>query len=92
MMEAVKGSKGAIGVSVALDFGGALAGLNEMMQPMNAGAMRVGIAQWRRTCQKACDWKILQGGYIIETSFPASPLGVTGTYVTKWDELRPKYM
>jgi len=45
-MEAVKGSKGAMGVSVGLDFGGgALVGLNEMMQPMNAGVMRVGIAQ-----------------------------------------------
>lgn len=90
MMEAVRGSKGAMGVSVWLEFGSALAGLNEMMQPMNAGAMRVGIAQWRRTCQKACDWKILQGGYGTETSVPASPLGVIGTYMTERSELRAR--
>lgn len=93
MMEAVRGSKGAMGVSVGLDFGGgALAGLNEMIQPTNAGAIRVGIAQWRRTCQKADDWKVLQGGYGTETSVPASPLGVTGTYITKWDELSGRCM
>lgn len=79
MMDAVRGSKGAIGASAGLDVGGALAGLNEMMHPMNAGAMRVGMAQWRRTCQKAGDWKTLQGGYGTETSVPASPLGVIGT-------------
>ena len=90
-MEAVRGSKGARGVSIGLDFGGgALAGLNEIMQPMNAGAIRVGIAQWRRTCQKACDWKVLQGGYGTETSVPASPLGVTGTYRTERSEWRAR--
>jgi len=65
MIEAVRGSRGAIGpagVSVAVEFGGTLAGLNEIIQPMNAGAMRVGMAQWRRTCQKAGDWKTLHGG------------------------------
>jgi hypothetical protein len=64
-MDAVRGSRGATGpagVSVGLDFGGALAALNEIMQPMKAGAMRVGMAQWRRTCQKAYVWKTLHGG------------------------------
>lgn len=53
------------------------AGLKEMRFPTSAGAMRVGMAQWRRTSQKALVWKVDSGGYGM-ASAEESPLGVRG--------------
>lgn len=62
-MDAVNGSKGAIGVAEGVsDEDGVLAGLKEMIMPKKAGMMRVGMAQCNITCQKAAVWKMLHGG------------------------------
>jgi len=37
-------------------------GLKEMRLAMIPGAITVGIAQWRRTVEKAADWNVLKGG------------------------------
>jgi len=62
-MDAVNGSKGAIGDAEGVSAGdGVLAGLKEITLPTKAGMIRVGMAQCKITCQKAAVWKMLHGG------------------------------
>ena len=63
MIDAVNGSKGAIEVAEVVSAGdGVLAGLKEITLPTKAGMISVGTAQCNITCQKATDWKMLNGG------------------------------
>jgi hypothetical protein len=62
MIDAVNGSKGAIGVADVSAGGGVLMGLKEIILPTKAGMISVGTAQCKITCQKAGVWKMLHGG------------------------------
>ena len=54
MIDAVNGSKGAIGVVEGVSYrDGVLTGLKEITLPTKAGMIRVGMAQCKMTCQKA---------------------------------------
>lgn len=48
--------------SGAVEAVGADVGLKEMRFPTNAGAMRVGIAQWSKTSQNVEVWNTDSGG------------------------------
>jgi len=62
-MDAVRGSSGAIGAEAQeYEFVGEKAGLNEIRRPMNAGIIRDGSAQCKRTTQKADVWNTSNGG------------------------------
>ena len=61
-MDAVNGSKDAIGAEGTSVGDGALAGLNEIILPNKAGMIRVGMAQCKITCQKAAVWNRFHGG------------------------------
>ena len=62
MIDAVNGSKSAIGVAGVSAGGGVLMGLKEITLPTKAGMISVGTAQCKITCQKAAVWKMLHGG------------------------------
>jgi hypothetical protein len=78
MIEAVSGSKGAIGeVPGGVDL---VAGLNETICPTIAGMIRVGMAQCAMTIQNEGVWKKPHCGEGIEDM---PPFGVKGS----WEKL-----